>query len=78
MARAAVAAAPAALVAVNGEAERFAAAASAAGIPASFHRSGEEAVPFVLEAVRPGDVVLVKASRGVRLETVASALRAAR
>ena len=78
VARAAVAAAPALLVAVNGEAERFAAAASEAGIPASFHRTGEEAVPFVLESVRPGDVVLVKASRGVRLETVASALRAAR
>lgn len=78
VARAAVAAAPAVLVAVNGEAERFAVAAAAAGIPASFHRSGEEAVPVVLEAVRPGDVVLVKASRGVRLETVVSALRAAR
>jgi UDP-N-acetylmuramoyl-tripeptide--D-alanyl-D-alanine ligase len=76
--RAAVAAAPAVLVAVNGEAERFAAAAAAAGIPASFHPSGEEAVAFVLEAVRPGDVVLVKASRGVRLEAVASALRSAR
>ncbi len=76
--RAAVAAAPALLVAVNGEAERFAAAAAAAGIPASFHPSGEEAVAFVLGAVCPGDVVLVKASRGVRLETVASALRSAR
>ncbi len=78
VARAAVAAAPALLVAVNGEAERFAAAAAAAGIPTSFHRSGEEAVPFVLESLRPGDVVLVKASRGVRLEVVASALRSAR
>jgi len=78
VARAAVAAAPAALVAVDGEAERFAAAASAAGIPASFFASGEEAVPRVLETVRPGDVVLVKGSRGVRLETVAAALRSAR
>lgn len=78
VARAAVAAAPTALVAVNGEAERFARAAEAAGIPATFFVSGEEAVPRVLETVRPGDVVLVKASRGVRLETVAAALRAAR
>lgn len=78
VARAAVAAAPAALLAVNGEAERFARAAEAAGIPSVFLASGEEAVPAVLEAVRPGDVVLVKASRGVRLETVAAALRAAR
>jgi hypothetical protein len=49
--RAAVAAAPAVLVAVNGEAARFAAAAAAADIPASFHPSGEEAVAAVLEAV---------------------------
>lgn len=78
VARLAVAAAPALLVAVNGEAERFARAAEAAGIPAAFFPSGEEAVPAVLDGVRAGDVVLVKASRGVRLETVASALRAAR
>ena len=78
VARAAVAARPAALVAVNGEAERFAVAAAGAGIAASFFPSGEEAVPHVLDLVRAGDVVLVKASRGVRLETVASALRSAR
>lgn len=78
VARAAVAAAPAALVAVNGEAVRFALAASAAGIPASFHGTGGEALSVVLDSVRPGDVVLVKASRGVRLEAVASALRSAR
>jgi UDP-N-acetylmuramoyl-tripeptide--D-alanyl-D-alanine ligase len=78
VARAAVAAGPAALVAVNGEAERFAAAAAAAGIPAAFFQTGDEAIPHVLETVRPGDVALVKASRGVRLETVSSALRAAR
>lgn len=78
VARAAVAAGPAALVAVDGEAERFARAAEAAGIPASFFGTGEEAAPHVVGTVRPGDVVLVKASRGVRLETVAAALRAAR
>lgn len=78
VARAAVAAHPAALVAVNGEAERFAAAAAGAGIAAYFFPSGEEAVPHVLDLVRAGDVILVKASRGVRLETVASALRSAR
>lgn len=78
VAEAALAAAPAAVVAVCGEAERFASAAAAAGIPAAFFAAGEDAVPHVLEAVRPGDVVLVKASRGVRLETVAAALRAAR
>jgi UDP-N-acetylmuramoyl-tripeptide--D-alanyl-D-alanine ligase len=78
VARAAVAAGPALLVAVNGEAARFAREAEDAGIPSAFFASGEEAVPRVVAAVRPGDVVLVKASRGVRLETVASALRSAR
>jgi UDP-N-acetylmuramoyl-tripeptide--D-alanyl-D-alanine ligase len=78
VARAAVAAGPAALFAVNGEAERFARAAGEAGIPSAFFSTGEEAIPHVLETVRPGDVVLVKASRGVRLETIASALRSSR
>ena len=78
VARAAVAAAPTALVAVNGEAERFARAADGAGIPSAFFATGEEAVPHVLSTVRPGDVVLVKASRGVRLETVTAALRGSR
>ncbi|HMM34239.1 MAG TPA: UDP-N-acetylmuramoyl-tripeptide--D-alanyl-D-alanine ligase [Thermoanaerobaculia bacterium] len=78
VAGAAVAARPPALVAVNGEAARFARAAEAAGVPAAFFETGEEAAPRVVETVRPGDVVLVKASRGVRLETVAAALRAAR
>jgi len=78
VARAAVAAAPASLVAVDGEAERFARAAGEAGVPSAFFATGEEAVPHVLATVRPGDVVLVKASRGVRLETVAAALRSAR
>ena len=78
VAAAAVDARPAALVAVNGEAARFARAAEAAGVPAAFFETGDEAAPRVVESVRPGDVVLVKASRGVRLETVAAALRAAR
>lgn len=78
VARLAVAAAPALLVAVNGEAVRFARAAAEAGLPSSFYETGEQAAPRVAQAVRPGDVVLVKASRGVRLETVASALRTAR
>ncbi len=78
VARAAVAASPAALVAVDGEAERFARAAAEAGVPSAFFATGEDAVPHVLATVRPGDVVLVKASRGVRLETVAAALRGAR
>jgi UDP-N-acetylmuramoyl-tripeptide--D-alanyl-D-alanine ligase len=37
-----------------------------------------EAVPLVQELVRPGDVVLVKGSRGVGLELVCSSLIADR
>jgi UDP-N-acetylmuramoyl-tripeptide--D-alanyl-D-alanine ligase len=40
--------------------------------------SVEEAVAVVDEVVRPGDVVLVKASRSVGLERVAEALTAAK
>ena len=36
----------------------------------------EAAIPLVAEVVRPGDCVLVKASRSMRLETVAEALTA--
>ncbi len=74
MARAAVASRPAWLVAVNGEAERFARAAEAAGIGAEFVATSDEAAPRVTARVRPGDVVLVKGSRGVALEKVVAAL----
>ena len=37
-----------------------------------------EAVPLVRELVKPGDVVLVKGSRGVGLEAVCAALIAGR
>ena len=38
--------------------------------------SAAQAAPLVRELVRPGDVVLVKGSRGVGLEVVCSALTA--
>ncbi|MGN6168265.1 MAG: UDP-N-acetylmuramoyl-tripeptide--D-alanyl-D-alanine ligase, partial [Solirubrobacteraceae bacterium] len=41
-------------------------------------RTAAEAVPLLRELVKPGDVVLVKGSRGVGLEVVCSALTAGR
>jgi UDP-N-acetylmuramoyl-tripeptide--D-alanyl-D-alanine ligase len=36
--------------------------------------SGEEAVPLLTGLVKPGDVILVKGSRGMRLEKIIEAL----
>ena len=56
-------------------------AAIAAGIPSSsvqyFERS-DEAAPAVVEAIRPGDLVLVKGSRGTRTDVVVDRLVAER
>jgi UDP-N-acetylmuramoyl-tripeptide--D-alanyl-D-alanine ligase len=56
-------------------------AAVAAGLPdrAVFHYPDAAAAgAAVPERLRSGDLVLVKASRGIRLETVADAIAAAR
>jgi UDP-N-acetylmuramoyl-tripeptide--D-alanyl-D-alanine ligase len=52
---------------------------TAASFSGETHRAADarEAATLVAELVRPGDVVLVKASRGIGLETVAEALAAA-
>jgi UDP-N-acetylmuramoyl-tripeptide--D-alanyl-D-alanine ligase len=63
-----------ALFALGGEAERFVAPARARGIEAAFFELAEGAVEAVARAVAPGDVVLVKASRGVHAEHVVEAL----
>lgn len=65
---------PAALIAVGGDAARTAAAAEAAGVTAWFAASSEEAVAKALAVVRAGDLVLVKGSRGIRMERIAEAL----
>jgi UDP-N-acetylmuramoyl-tripeptide--D-alanyl-D-alanine ligase len=64
----------AAVVAIGGDALLYAEGARAAGIPAEFAADSSVAVATVLERVRPGDVVLVKASRGVRAERVVEGL----
>ena len=68
------------LVAVGGAASRLLAdAAVAAGMPraaVSHFEGSDEAARAVVGAVRPGDLVLVKGSRGVRTDVVADRLAA--
>lgn len=65
------------LVAVAGAAEKTAAAASALGLPSEFLGNAVLASVRVTAAVRAGDVILIKGSRGVALERVVEALEAA-
>jgi UDP-N-acetylmuramoyl-tripeptide--D-alanyl-D-alanine ligase len=62
------------LVAVGGDAARFVPKAAALGVDAAFAPDSDQAVAEVLVRVRPGDVVLVKASRGVQAERIVEAL----
>jgi UDP-N-acetylmuramoyl-tripeptide--D-alanyl-D-alanine ligase len=78
--RAAAAAGLDVLIAVGGSAARVLAdAAIAAGMPASavIHVSTrEEAAALALERIRPGDLVLVKGSRGIGTDLVVDRLKA--
>ncbi len=56
------------VVAVQGNAEHLATAACAGGVPSVFLRDAATAGQWLVENLRPGDVVLVKGSRGVHLE----------
>ena len=56
------------LLGVRGLAQAMVAGAAQAGMRADFVPTPEEAGEWVQREVRPGDVVLLKASRGVRLE----------
>jgi UDP-N-acetylmuramoyl-tripeptide--D-alanyl-D-alanine ligase len=53
---------------VRGAAEAMVQAAQTAGVEALFVASPEEAGQWLVANIRAGDVVLLKASRGVRLE----------
>jgi len=60
----------AALIAVSGDARLYLEGARESGIDACFANDADAALVAARERVRPGDVVLVKASRGVRAERV--------
>jgi UDP-N-acetylmuramoyl-tripeptide--D-alanyl-D-alanine ligase len=62
------------VVAVQGNAEHLATAACAGGVPAVFLRDADTAGQWLAENIRPGDVVLVKGSRGVHLERAIDAV----
>jgi UDP-N-acetylmuramoyl-tripeptide--D-alanyl-D-alanine ligase len=59
---------------VRGAAEKITTAASGAGTEGLFVTSPEEAGGWLVANVRAGDVVLLKASRGVRLEKALTAI----
>ncbi|MBK9258896.1 MAG: UDP-N-acetylmuramoyl-tripeptide--D-alanyl-D-alanine ligase [Polyangiaceae bacterium] len=56
--------------AIGGEARRIADRAEEVGVPNKFFQTSAEAAPVVVDAVRPGDLVLVKGSRGVGTEKI--------
>ena len=65
------------IVGVAGEAAQIIEGAVAAGFPRAqtrFLASSQEAAPFLEQLVEPGDLVLVKGSRGVQMERVVDAL----
>ena len=65
------------IVGVEGDAEQIVEGAVSAGIPRAqtrFFRSSEEAAKFLEELVTTGDVLLVKGSRGVKMEQIVEAL----
>jgi UDP-N-acetylmuramoyl-tripeptide--D-alanyl-D-alanine ligase len=66
------------LIGVGGAAAELASSARERGLRVVFVESAEQAVPLVLDRVSGDEVVLVKASRGVGLERVVSALAGAR
>jgi UDP-N-acetylmuramoyl-tripeptide--D-alanyl-D-alanine ligase len=63
------------VIGVRGHAEHLVQAAQQAGASALFLPDAESAGKWMSENLRPGDVVLVKGSRGVRLERALEALR---
>jgi UDP-N-acetylmuramoyl-tripeptide--D-alanyl-D-alanine ligase len=67
------------LIAVRGDAQNFLQGATSAGYPKSqthFFADSNAAAEFAARFVQPGDAILVKGSRGVRMERIVEALRA--
>ncbi len=62
------------LLAIGGDARQLVEPVRAAGIAAAFVEDSEEALPLLLRELQRGDVVLVKASRGVQAERVVRGL----
>ncbi len=65
------------VIGVAGDAAQIVEGAIAAGLPRSqtkFFFSSEEAAKFLEDFVEPGDVLLVKGSRGVKMERIVDAL----
>jgi len=66
------------LLGVSGEAQAMAEAAQQAGMRAEFVATPEEAGEWLAREARDGDVVLLKASRGVKLEEALETWKARR
>lgn len=67
------------MIGVRGHAAEILRGATAAGHPAAqtrFFESSDEAAKFLAEFVQPGDLILVKGSRGVKMERIVEALLA--
>jgi UDP-N-acetylmuramoyl-tripeptide--D-alanyl-D-alanine ligase len=66
------------LIAVQGDAKFFLEGAAEGGIPSEhlrFFHEAKQAGEFCRTLVEPGDVILVKGSRGVHLETAIELLK---
>jgi len=63
------------VIGVRGLARELTEAAKAAGVAAHFAATPEEAADYLVSEARDGDVVLIKASRGVRAERIVERLR---
>jgi UDP-N-acetylmuramoyl-tripeptide--D-alanyl-D-alanine ligase len=66
------------VVGVQGQASKLVAGAVEAGVAAAnarFFPTSSDAAAFLSELVQPGDLLLVKGSRGVKMERIVEALR---
>jgi UDP-N-acetylmuramoyl-tripeptide--D-alanyl-D-alanine ligase len=63
------------VIGVRGLAQALAEAACGAGVQAQFVETPEQAGEWLAREIRPGDAVLLKASRGVKLERALEVLR---